>query len=127
MQKGATVRAEVTGQGGRTPGAQAAAGVEPSLPELIGELVSAGLVSVEVHDDGTATIFAETQSAALATAPQGAPIPGTRGEATLEVALEVVSVEVDPTKATLTSLGETMRLTATALPSNRTPKCGGRH
>ena len=75
MQKGATVRAEVTGQGGHTPGAQAAAGVEPSLPELIGELVSAGLVSVEVHDEGDISyaLTAEGESAARSMAMSRQP------------------------------------------------------
>jgi hypothetical protein len=52
MQKGKMVRAEITSQGSHTPGTRTAAGVEPSLAVLIAELVSAGLVSVEVGDDG---------------------------------------------------------------------------
>lgn len=50
--KGDQVRAEVTGHGGHTTGAQASAAPEPSLAELIAELASAGLVSIEVRDDG---------------------------------------------------------------------------
>ena len=46
------MRAEVTGHGGSTPGAQAAAAAQPSLTELIAELARAGLVSIEVCADG---------------------------------------------------------------------------
>jgi hypothetical protein len=46
------VRADITFQGSHTQGTQTTAGVEPSLAVLIAELASAGLVSVEVSDDG---------------------------------------------------------------------------
>ncbi len=46
------MRAEVTGHGGPTPGTQATAAAEPSPTELMAELASAGLVSIEVRDDG---------------------------------------------------------------------------
>jgi hypothetical protein len=52
LQEGSTVRADATVHGSHTPGASPAAGGELSLGVLIAELRSAGLVAVEVSDDG---------------------------------------------------------------------------
>jgi hypothetical protein len=46
------VRAEATVQGSHPRDTQTAAGVEPSLTELIAELACAGLISLEAIDDG---------------------------------------------------------------------------
>ena len=60
LQEGDTVRAGATADQGHTADARTAAGSAPSLAELITELASAGLVSVEVSDDGDTT-YALTQ------------------------------------------------------------------
>jgi len=49
------VRAHDTADGGQTAEAWTAAEIAPRLSQLIGELASAGLVSVEVSADGGVT------------------------------------------------------------------------
>ena len=46
------MRAEVTGHDGHAPGPRGTAPAEASLTELIAELASAGLVSIELLEDG---------------------------------------------------------------------------